>query len=283
MNEDLRRLLDGNIKKALADAKLASSIKHPGLIGKLRELFLDNLIIPLLNSRYSTGSGKLTDHEGHLSKEIDLCVYSTSLLPGFFFSSREDIGIYPIESVLGCFEIKSILSLNEMRDAYAKFSLLEKELQYTPGTHDQLHRPVPHYFSKPECSIFAYDIDRKSYGVTTILDMYKKVDPGWNTNPLISSICVADKGCLIHTTKGWLHMAYNSESQVNEEIIFYLCAMIQGFPLKEISRGTPRIGYYLTDPIQTARFENGVPVKSPWGPYKWVITNTPMDSIPPPN
>lgn len=277
MNEQLRSILNINIKKMLSDAEHASKLNHSGLIGRLRELFLNDLIHPLLNNRYSTGSGKITDYQGGLSKELDLCVYSTCLLPPFFFSSREKTGVYPIESILGCFEIKSLLSAKEMRDAYDKFLFLEHELKYTPGFHDERHHPVAHYFSKPECSVFAYKIDRKDYKITSILDMYKKIDPNWEDTPTISSFCVAGKGSLVHTVKGWLHMAHNPQSEIHEEIISYLCATIHSFPTKEISRGTPRIGYYLSDPTQTVRFEKGLPLKKSWGPYNWVISNHPID------
>ena len=273
MNEQLRRLLDSNIKKVLIDAKLVSELKHPGLIGKLRELFLHDLLMPLLNSKYLAGGGKITDFRGELSKEMDLCVYSSSLLPPFFFSPREKVGVYPIESVLAGFEVKSMLTTREIRDAYDKFSFLDKTLTFSPGFHDEFHRPAAHYFSKPEYSIFAYDVDRRDYKVTTILDMYKRVDPEWEENPLISSICVPGKGCLMHTVKGWLHMGYDTKSKVNEEVIFYLSAIVQNFPIKENSRGTPRIGYYLTNPRLTDRLERGVPVENPWMSWEWIISN----------
>jgi hypothetical protein len=273
MNEQLRMILDVKIKKMLSDAKLASKINHPGMAGKLRELFLNDLFRPLLNDKYSSGTGKVTDYRGTLSNEMDICVYSTSLLPPFFFSHNDKTGIYPIESVLGCVEVKSLLNQKEIRDAYKKFFFMERELKFTPGIHDEYNRPKAHYFSKPEYSIFAYDIDKRDYKITSILDMYKKVDSQWENNPLITSVCVANKGCLIHTTKGWLHMAHNLENQINEEIIFYICATVQGFPTKEISRNIPRIGYYLTNPTRTVRFEKGIPLKRSWSDEVWVISN----------
>lgn len=274
MNEQLRMILGGKIKKMLSDANLASKIGHPGMIGKLRELFLNDLFLPLLNNRYSLGSGKVTDYEGRLSKEVDVCVYSTSLHPAFFFSQNDRMGIYPIESVLSCFEVKSSLSMRELRNAYEKFSFMDRELKFTPGIHDEYHRPLAHYFSKPEYSVFAYNIDKRDYKLTTILEMYKKIDPQWNDAPLISSICVANRGCLIYTTKGWLHMPHHPADRINEEIIFYLCATIQGLPAKESSRNIPRIGYYLSNPSQTTRFENGLPARRSWSDHIWVISNS---------
>lgn len=44
MNDFYRTILNNNIQKALIDAKSISKIKHPYLIGKLRELFVYDLL-----------------------------------------------------------------------------------------------------------------------------------------------------------------------------------------------------------------------------------------------
>lgn len=278
MNEDLRKILNGNIKKAIADAKLASSLAHPGLIGGLREIFINDLFLPLLNTKYSCGSGKISDFEGNLSKEVDLCVYSTSLHPPFLFSRNSRTAIYPIESILGCYEIKSRLNIEETRDAFEKFNVIHNNLKFSPGKHDENNLPLPHIFSKPECSLFSYDIERKNYSPKSILEIYKKVDPKWNINPRIEHICVAGKGCLTFSKKGWLHMSYDSQTDMHEEVIHFLCATIQRFPITEASRHTPRIGYYLSDPAQTVRFVNGRPLEKSWNNTRWIITNTDLEN-----
>ncbi len=258
-------------------AKNASMFDHPGMIGELREMVLSDLVRPLLNMRYSAGTGKITDHEGTLSSQIDVCVCSTLLLPPFFISAQERLGLYPIESVLTCFEVKSNLTLSGIRDAYTKFQGIENSLKFSPAIHTENDHPLPHRFAKPEHSLFAFGIDKKNYKISSILEMYKKIDPCWNDKPLISSFCVAGKGCLIHTTKGWLHMAYDAQNTFHEEIIFYLCATIQALPFKEQSRYIPRIGYYLTEPSKSSRFEDGKALKESWKNVRWVISNTNID------
>jgi len=86
MNSYYRSILNDHIKKGLLDARNASKIEHPLLTGKLREIVLHELLKPMLNDRYSMGTGKVVDYEGVLSKEVDICVYSQNLHPAVFFS-----------------------------------------------------------------------------------------------------------------------------------------------------------------------------------------------------
>jgi hypothetical protein len=99
MNDYYRTILDGQIKKALSDAKSAIQLKHPYLTGRLREIVLHQLIEPLLNNNYSIGNGKIIDYDGNISSEIDICIYSKNLHPPIFFSTNDKLGLFPIESV----------------------------------------------------------------------------------------------------------------------------------------------------------------------------------------
>jgi hypothetical protein len=264
MNAYFRKILFTRVRKALLDARDASDLNHPYLIGKLREIVLNDLISPLLNTRYAIASGKITDYMGNLSGEIDLCIYSTLLHPPILFSSKNDIGIVPIESVLACIEVKSRLTEASLKDAYLRFKGIEQKLIMTPGIHDRFEMPLPQIYQKPKYAFFAFDKNFKKYSPATILDFYKDVDPNWNTDPLIQSICLVNYGWLCHTIKGWFHMPYDKRSKSNEEIIGFLCTLIQDIPKVEYSRGVPRIGYYLTDPSTARRFKDGQLVRKSW-------------------
>lgn len=263
MNEYFKKNLTNRIHKALMDSETASGIEHPYLSGKLREIVLHQLIEPLLNRQYSIGTGKIIDYRGEQSKEVDLCMYSNNLLPPFFFSEKDSLGIFPIESVLGCIEVKTTLNKITLEDAYTKFKFIEDNLQTTGGFHDVNENPMAHIFVKPKYSVFAFRTDTK-YTPESILKLYSKIDPDWNDNPLITSICLANNGWICYTIKGWLHMPFNEQTKVNEEIIGFLCATIHDLPRTEHNRGIPRIGYYLSDPSTMGRFRNGKLVKRPW-------------------
>ena len=247
MNALLRKIIINHIAKAKSDAIAATEIRHPGLTGRLREIILNTLITPLLNSKYGIGTGKVIDFKGDLSKEIDLCIYSKHLLPAFFFYEKDAIGTFPIESVLKCIEVKSVLDLSSLRSAYENFKYLEDNLVMSPGFYDEYGRPLAHYVVKHKYDLFAFDFGAKKYSDRTLLDLYKKVDPNWSTDPLISSICVLGKGWLMNSTRGWMHQPFDNNAGIHEEVISYLSTLTMDLPNTEEGRGTPRLGIYLND------------------------------------
>lgn len=245
MNEYARTLLQNKISKVLADARISSGIKHPSLNGNLKESFVSNLIRPLLNSNYCLGSGKITDYRGSKSKEIDALIYSNSILPPFFFHEEEKVKVYPIESVLKCIEVKSVFNKHALASTYRNCKYLEDNLLFTSGYFDDLDLPLPHIFTKLKYEIFSFGCNAKSDFKKYFLNTYKKVDPLWDTAPLITNICVANRGWFAFTNTGWKYIAYDSVNNRNEEIIGYLCSTVHGLERAALSRGYPRIGQYL--------------------------------------
>lgn len=273
MNNHYRKILDAQIKKGLTDAKLAINLNHPYLIGKLREIVLHQLISPMLNNNYSIGNGKIIDYDGNMSSEVDLCIYSKNLHPPVFFSTSEQIGIFPIESVLNTVEVKSEFNLRNLKDAFFKFNQLDK-LIITASQHDERGQVIPAYFIKPHYSLFAFNIRLKDYSPTKILEMYSKVDENWNTDPMITNICIAEKGWLCNTSQGWLHKSYDKLNNFNEEIIGFLSTLVSDLPRIESSRGNPRIGYYLSDALNIDKLIDGSFVNKPWGDGKYIFKNS---------
>jgi hypothetical protein len=274
MNDYYRKILDTQIKKGLADARLAIELKHPFLTGKLREIVLHQLIEPMLNDNYSIGNGKVVDYEGNMSKEMDLCIYSKNLHPPIFFSSNEKLGIFPIESLLNAIEVKSELNMKNLKDTFSKFTQLNEDLIMTAAFHDENHDAIETYFVKPHYSLFAFNTHLKKYSPEKILELYSKVDKEWDTFPLVTNICIANKGWLCNTHQGWIHISYNSMNNFNEEIVGFLATLVNDLPRIEESRGTPRIGYYLTDPFNVDKLIEDKFINKPWGEGKYVFRNS---------
>ena len=279
MNEYLRKTINSRIKKGIEDAKNAMEIRHPYLTGKLREIVLGQLIEPMLNKRYSYGTGKVIDYKGNQSNEVDICLYSENLHPPFFFSEKEKLALFPIESVLSLIEVKSKISKLNIEDAYNKFKHIEEDLIHTGGVHDEIGNAVEHYFIKQKYSVFAFDVQSKRYTPQSVFDVYMKIDPMWNTNPLITNICIVDKGWFTFTNQGWLYTDRNKEFGFNEEVIGFLCSLVQDLPKVEKSRGIPRIMYYLFDPYITDRFIDGKYKKDPWNKVGVRFRNIDADKL----
>lgn len=277
MNQHLRELLINQIKKALADSRTASLKKHPYLIGKVREILLDSLIAPLLSNNYSSSSGHVIDYNGNQSNEMDICIYSKNLLPAFFYTQKENLGMFPIESVLSCIEVKTSFNKTNLKDAFDKFQHLMTNIKMTACFHDDNGMPLAHVYIKPKCSFFAFATDTNKYTPEYILSVYKEIDPDWEENPLITSICIAGKGWMCNTLRGWYHMGYDKKTKVNEEIIGYLCALLHDTDLTIKGRGIPRIGYYLSNAYQMDKIENGKKIRNTWRNKKLEFSDTDLD------
>jgi len=279
MNNYYRTILNDHIKKGLLDAVIASKIEHPLLTGRLREIVLQGLLKPMLNGRYSMGTGKVIDYEGILSKEVDICIYSKNLHPPVFFSTNDKFGIFPYESVLSCIEVKSDFSKKNINDAYQKFLHLDSALTMTSGIHDESGNPLPQIIIKPQYRLFIFQSTIKNYSPESFLNVYKKIDPNWDSKPIIAHVCIAGKGSFCFTNQGWIHTGFDSEENIHEEVISFLGTVVQDLARVEGSRGIPRIGYYLTDPYKTDRIVKGKLHERPWKLGKLAFKLTDWDDI----
>src|SRR4051812_40318808 len=88
------------IESALAAARHASELEHPGLIGTVREILVRELIRPLLPPHIAVGTGKIVDHVGNASGEIDIVVYDRSVMPPLLYGQGSTLGVFPVEACL---------------------------------------------------------------------------------------------------------------------------------------------------------------------------------------
>lgn len=245
MNDLFRTALVNRIKKAILDAKnLSTELEHRYLIGKHKEILLDQLIIPLISSNYNTGTGKVIDFNGKKSHETDLIIYSTQLITPLLFA--HNLGLSPIESVLTCIEVKSKLTKKELKDSVKKFSVLHKEMVCSSGLYNEMDTPEIHKPYKPILDIFAFDTDLKignNYHMNEF-NRYKKFDNNWEADPIIKNICIVNRGTWAFTKKAWHYIPASNE---NEEVIAYLGILVNSLAKVELSRMNPRLGLYLSD------------------------------------
>ena len=127
-------------------------------------------------------------------------VYTALIYFLLFSSLRKEIQEY-FRSNQCCIEVKSTLNYVNLKSAYDNFLHTEGQLIMTSGFHDKYEKPQPHIVIKPKYSLFSFKAGYKEYTPTKILNLYKKIDPEWNINPLITSICIAGKGLFF---QAWL-------------------------------------------------------------------------------
>ena len=123
----LRDEFISKIANALNRAASASNLEHHVLEGRVREIFAEELLKPILYPGVEIGTGKIVDSVGTLSAETDLVIYSRNTLPPYVYG--HDIGVYPIESCIYAIEVKSTLTAQEIN-----YSQLGREIGLTPQT-----------------------------------------------------------------------------------------------------------------------------------------------------
>jgi hypothetical protein len=118
--------------KRLVDLyKLVGKVEHAGEKGIFRELFISQLIHPLLPFQFGIGSGIVIDKMLKQSRQCDLIIYDRRLLPPILVA--EGRGIFPIDSVLAIVEVKSKLRAEDYKQ------ISDAARRFNPQNNDYLH------------------------------------------------------------------------------------------------------------------------------------------------
>lgn len=105
------------VKGLINESKALRNLDQTTVKGRLRELFISKLLKKFLSSQFGIGSGIIINQAGKMSKQIDIIIYDTRILPPFI--EEQEIGVYPVESVLAAIEVRSRVDKSTMK-MYAK-------------------------------------------------------------------------------------------------------------------------------------------------------------------
>jgi len=240
----LRDEFISKIANALNRAASASNLEHHVLEGRVREIFAEELLKPILYPGVEIGTGKIVDSVGRLSAETDLIIYSRNTLPPYVYG--HNIGVYPIESCIYAIEVKSTLTAQEIKNSILKISQL-RNLKH-------LYSFYPLNFVQPygpPCTttipiLFAFSSDLSPTGKSEI-ERYRENDTVANSNPSFPVICVAGRGYWRFENKiqnpSWL---FHQPTAENDEIIDFISGVSNTIPEQVWMRGHPRYGNYIS-------------------------------------
>ncbi len=102
------------IESTLAAARHAAAIDHPGLVGSIREILVRELLQPILPPNIGIGTGKIVDHVGVASAEIDIVIYDRALMPPLLYGASGDPGVFPVEACIYAIQMKSTSSATNL-------------------------------------------------------------------------------------------------------------------------------------------------------------------------
>jgi hypothetical protein len=204
------------------------------LRGQLREILIRDLFRPLLPADVGLGTGEIVTANDKHSKQQDVVIYDRWILPPLLF--EQNVGLFPVESVLYTIEVKSILTSRGLRTSHASCREMQ-EFTYLPGKHDDGNPPVPHVIRPAIHTVFAFGSDQKRIGEGCRYDQIRGPDP-----PAIAAICVVGKGYWYWGKDKWIEW---SRTGALEEVVGFIAGVLNTYRGIIAARGEPTLGRYL--------------------------------------
>jgi hypothetical protein len=246
-NEIIRTEFFNKVRSALNSARNVSQIDHPGVRGRAREIFVQDMLRPILPPYVEFGSGKIADSKGNMSAETDVVIYSRQTLPPLLFES--DFGIYPAEAVIYAIEVKSKLTVAEIQTTIKKFARL-RDLQYLPSALNERYQQIAPNSVPAIPWLFAFETDL-AYGGKDELERYREYDANADSNPIVPVFCVAGRGYWWfkpnEPKEKWIKHLPTDD---HEEAVEFIGGIANTIPDQVMREGRPRFGEYIIRPRQ---------------------------------
>jgi hypothetical protein len=242
-NELIRNAYKNKVSSALSDARTADQLEHAGLTGRAREIFVQQMLEPILPPYVEFGSGKVVDSRGHTSAETDVIIYSRQTLPPLLF--ERGFGVYPAEACVYAIEVKSRLTVHELSTTIEKLRRL-REMKYLPAALDYAYQPIADPSPPVIPMLFAFDTDLKTKDE---LKRYRELDEEADSNPAVPIFCVAGRGYWWfkpnEPAEKWIK---HRPTDGHEEVLELIGGIANTIPKQIVAKGSPRFGQYIIEP-----------------------------------
>lgn len=231
-------ILRGKVSAAIEQARSAAQITHQGVKGTVLEILLSKLFRPLLPSDIGVGTGQIIDSYGSTpSPQIDIVIYNKEILPPALID--ENIGLFPIESVLYTIEVKTTLNAAELTLANSSAKNINQNFYYLHGKEDESGKKAKHSISKPRSVVFALNTNLKKNGMSEA-ERYKKIYK--DETHYLAAICVAGREYCYDDRECWVSIR-NADDY--DEILNLIAGIANTYRSVSESRGFPLLGHYI--------------------------------------
>lgn len=216
--------------KLLLEAELSEYADHSGEKGRANEKYLLRCIREFLPKRFGIGTGFVENYKRHQSKQLDIIIFDDINNAPLFVCDAWSI--YPIEMVHAVIEVKTTLTINELKKAFK-----------SEGTDDgsggkntnkkSLRRMAEvdkkHYVQQKENSlsprfyIFAYKLGKVTE--KTLLKNLKELSLKYNVH--CHGLYVLDKDILVVRQPLYSREKYDHWIFRNKGLEFYLNSLLK--------------------------------------------------------
>jgi hypothetical protein len=235
-HEQILKGFRNSVIAALAKFRETAEMDHAGLKGRFRELFVKDLLRPVLSNEFLAGSGVVVDYTGRTSREADVVIFDKFHIPAVLYNAEE--GLFPIEGTYYYGEVKSKLTKNELSDAIEKFRAV-RDFSSLPNA--QGVGGIPSRF------LFAWTSDLKGEGVEKELERYIETDELALIDPAASIICVVGKGycSALRTPEGKLAWYKLGNADGIQEVVNFIGGVANSLIDFRMQRFGVKFGHYI--------------------------------------
>lgn len=253
MTNIYREKIIAKIKNLLNDFGSTSLHTHQGVKGREREIFIEELLKPLLYPTMGIGTGVIIDSYGNQSRQIDIIIYDKNIVQPITLGEQN---IVLVESVLMTIEVKSALNKEEIRKS-VKNAISVKSLipHYSIIKGQQIH--------SINCSVFAYtsDLKEKWSEITRLDEVVNEENEGSKNKTYIpiSNLCIADTilwYCYDADRKQFCTVV---EDEDYSHVLFFISNILSTCSQMANERGRPLINNYflkIPDPIKVINLKS---------------------------
>ena len=200
----------------LNEYRKAKDPKHPRDIGDIRENILKEFLgkSGILPTKYriSENSARVVSTTGHISNEIDILIYD--YLNNISLMNRGNVyTAYPVESVYGVIQVKSMLTKKEIKnglDNIASYKKLDKDFSNSSSNILIFNNSK----SKRGFGIlFAYDSDLEWIDIVNEIKNYAENNP--DKKCWCNAVVILTKGIIIHGEENHGYFRNNEIENIN--------------------------------------------------------------------
>lgn len=191
-----------------ADFMTAQSFKHQGLKGGKRENAVGLFLRRRLPSKFAVTTGEVIDQGGRQSPALDVMIYDGSVTAPILPAEEEgDAEIIGAEALLATIEVKSILKVEDVRQAVAAVKALYSMRPFGNdwgSEHDREHTSdIPGEFPRFFSSVVAFktDIAPKNWASSESDRVWSECQDAGIPYEWMNRVCVLDRG-IVHPAAG---------------------------------------------------------------------------------
>lgn len=107
-----------------AQKQIDALMPHMGEKGRLAEEIIKNILVDILPSRFSIGTGVIISADNQVSNQVDIVIYDR--LYNAPMISNLSACVYPIECVYAFIEVKTTLNVTNLKDSFESVRKIRK-------------------------------------------------------------------------------------------------------------------------------------------------------------